>query len=217
MKKEAPTGSAVPVPAQAGPAATPIQFDPDEQSGVLNRLKRAQGQLGGVIRMLEEGGDCEKIVTQLAACSRALDKAGFSIMATAYGMRGELVDGMDVLDVREAALRALAEAREGHPVLIEARTYRYKGHSMSDPQKYRTREEVDEYKKQDPILILETRMKEEGLWDAARAEAQDRAAEEATKDAVEFAENSAEPAPHTLYEDIYAGEPFFMAPSGQPV
>ena len=88
---------------------------------------------------------------------------------------------------------------------------------MSDPQKYRTREEVDEYKKQDPILILETRMKEEGLWDAARAEAQDKAAEEATRDSVEFAENSAEPALHTLYEDIYAAEPFFMAPSGQPV
>ena len=77
MKKEAPTGSAVPVPAQAGPAATPIQFDPDEQSGVLNRLKRAQGQLGGVIRMLEEGRDCGDIVTQLAAVSKALDRVGF--------------------------------------------------------------------------------------------------------------------------------------------
>jgi pyruvate dehydrogenase E1 component alpha subunit len=140
----------------------------------------------------------------------------FSIMATSYGMRGELVDGMDVLEVRDAALRALSEAREGHPILIEARTYRYKGHSMSDPQKYRTRDEVDEYKKQDPILFLETRMKEEGLWDDAQAEAQDRAAEEATKDAVDFAETSAEPALHTLYEDIYAGEPFFMAPSGGP-
>lgn len=137
----------------------------------------------------------------------------FSVMATAYGMRGELVDGMDVLEVRDAALRALAEAREGHPVLIEARTYRYKGHSMSDPQKYRTREEVEEYKKQDPILILESRMKEDGVWDEAKAETQDRAAEQATKEAVEFAESSAEPALHTLYEDIYAGEPFFMAPS----
>ena len=87
---------------------------------------------------------------------------------------------------------------------------------MSDPQKYRTRDEVEEYKKQDPILILENRMKEEGVWDPAKAEAQDRAAEEATKDSVEFAENSAEPALHTLYEDIYAGEPFFMAPSGGP-
>ncbi|HOE36951.1 MAG TPA: pyruvate dehydrogenase (acetyl-transferring) E1 component subunit alpha [Kiritimatiellia bacterium] len=138
----------------------------------------------------------------------------FSVMATAYGMRGELVDGMDVLEVRDAAGRALAEAREGHPVLIEARTYRYKGHSMSDPQKYRTREEVEKYKReQDPILILETLMKEAGHWDDARAAAQDRAAEEISKESVDFAERSAEPAVHTLYEDIYAGEPFFMAPS----
>lgn len=140
----------------------------------------------------------------------------FSIMANSYGMRGQLVDGMDVLEVRDAALRALKEAREGRPVLIEARTYRYKGHSMSDPQKYRTRDEVEEYKKQDPILILEARMKEEGIWDDAKAEAQDQAAQEATKDSVEFAEQSAEPALHTIYEDIYAGPPVFMAPSGGP-
>ena len=76
-----------------------------------------------------------------------------------------------------------------------------------------TRDEVEEYKKQDPILILEHRMKEAGRWDDAKAEAQDRAAEEATKEAVDFAENSAAPALHTLYEDVYAGEPFFMAPS----
>lgn len=138
----------------------------------------------------------------------------FSIMATSYGMRGERVDGMDVLEVYDAAVRALAEARDGHPVLIEARTYRYKGHSMSDPQSYRTREEVEQFRKtQDPILILETLMKEAGHWDDERATAQDRKAEEATRDSVEFAEASAEPALHTLYEDIYAGEPFFMAPS----
>ncbi len=140
----------------------------------------------------------------------------FSVMATAYGMRGELVDGMDVLAVRDAAQRALAEAREGNPVLLEARTYRYKGHPMSDPQKYRTRDEVEEYKKQDPILILEARIRDDGLWDDDRAAEQDQAAADAAKDAVEFAEQSPEPALHTLYEDIYAGEPFFMAPSGQP-
>jgi len=140
----------------------------------------------------------------------------FSVMATSYGMRGEQIDGMDVLAVRDAAQRALAEAREGNPVLLEARTYRYKGHSMSDPQKYRTRDEVEEYKKQDPILILEARIRDDGLWDDDRAAEQDQAAADAAKDAVEFAEQSPEPALHTLYEDIYAGEPFFMAPSGQP-
>jgi pyruvate dehydrogenase E1 component alpha subunit len=105
----------------------------------------------------------------------------FSLMASAYGVRGERVDGMDVLAVRDAAVRALKDARAGRPVLIEARTYRYKGHSMSDPQKYRTRDEVDEYRKQDPIYLLEEKIKAAGA--------------------------------HTIYEDVYAGRPFFM---GEP-
>jgi pyruvate dehydrogenase E1 component alpha subunit len=140
----------------------------------------------------------------------------FSLMASAYGIRGELVDGMNVLTVRDAAQRALADARQGKPVLIEARTYRYKGHSMSDPQKYRTREEVEEYKKQDPILILEDTMKQAKLWDEAKAAAQDAEADKLVAESVAFAEAAPEPALHTLYEDIYAGEAFFMAPSGGP-
>ena len=134
----------------------------------------------------------------------------FSLMASAYGVRGERVDGMDVLAVRDAAVRALEDARAGRPVLIEARTYRYKGHSMSDPQKYRTRDEVDEYRKQDPIYLLEERMKAAGSWDEARAAAQDEAADAMAAGAVAFAESSPEPALHTIYEDVYAGEPFFM-------
>jgi len=136
----------------------------------------------------------------------------FSLMASAYGIRGELVDGMDVMAVRDAATRALADARAGRPVLIEARTYRYKGHSMSDPQKYRTRDEVEEYKRQDPILILEELMKKEAAWDEAKAAKQDEDAAAVVAEAVAFAEASPEPALHTLYEDIYAGEPFFMQP-----
>jgi len=134
----------------------------------------------------------------------------FSLMASAYGVRGERVDGMDVLAVRDAALRALDDARNGNPVLIEARTYRYKGHSMSDPQKYRTRDEVDEYRKQDPIYLLEEKMKAADAWDEGRAQAQDEAADAMADEAVAFAEASPEPALHTIYEDVYAGEPFFM-------
>lgn len=137
----------------------------------------------------------------------------FSLMAAAYGVRGERVDGMDVLAVRDAAVRALKDARAGRPVLIEARTYRYKGHSMSDPQKYRTRDEVDEYRKQDPIYLLEEKMKASGAWDEARAAAQDAAADAMAAGAVAFAESSAEPALHTIYEDVYAVRPFFM---GEP-
>jgi len=136
----------------------------------------------------------------------------FSLMASAYGLRGEQVDGMNVLAVLDAAERAVADAKQGKPVLIEARTYRYKGHSMSDPQKYRTREEIDEYKKQDPVLILDDYLKEQGLWDEQKAAAQEEKAVAITAGAVDFAEQAAEPALHTLYEDIYAGEAFFMEP-----
>ena len=76
-----------------------MQLDPDEMVKVINRLKRAQGQLAGVVRMLEDGRDCEDVVMQLSAVSRALDKAGFAIIAT--GMRQCLTetDGETTLDV----------------------------------------------------------------------------------------------------------------------
>jgi DNA-binding FrmR family transcriptional regulator len=73
-----------------------MQLPNDDMTPVVNRLKRAQGQLSGVLRMLEEGRDCEDIVTQLAAVSRALDRAGFAIVAS--GMRQCMVEGEDGLD-----------------------------------------------------------------------------------------------------------------------
>lgn len=78
-----------------------VQLPTDELGPVLNRIKRAQGQLAGVLRMLEEGRDCEDVVTQLAAVSRALDRAGFAIVAT--GLRECLSsgDGLDSLDAQK--------------------------------------------------------------------------------------------------------------------
>lgn len=78
-----------------------MELDPKDMGKVINRLKRAQGQLGGVLRMLDEGRDCEDVVTQLAAVSRALDRAGFAIIAT--GMRRCLLeaDGSTTLDVEK--------------------------------------------------------------------------------------------------------------------
>jgi DNA-binding FrmR family transcriptional regulator len=77
------------------------ELKPEEMGAVINRIKRAQGQLGGVLRMLEEGRECEDVVTQLAAVSRALDRAGFAIVAT--GLQQCLADGetMDSLDVQK--------------------------------------------------------------------------------------------------------------------
>jgi DNA-binding FrmR family transcriptional regulator len=78
-----------------------MELDPTEMAPVVNRIKRAQGQLAGVLRMLEEGRDCEDVVTQLAAVSRALDRAGFAIVAS--GLRQCLAtgDGLDGIDARK--------------------------------------------------------------------------------------------------------------------
>lgn len=76
-----------------------MELDPAAMSPVINRIKRAQGQLGGVLRMIEEGRDCEDIVTQLAAVSKALDRAGFAIVAT--GLQQCLSEGGDAVDVQK--------------------------------------------------------------------------------------------------------------------
>jgi DNA-binding FrmR family transcriptional regulator len=76
-----------------------MELDPQEMKPVINRIRRAQGQLGGVLRMLEEGRDCEDVVTQLAAVSRALDRAGFAIVASGLQecmARGDATDAVDV-------------------------------------------------------------------------------------------------------------------------
>lgn len=75
-----------------------MQLDPEEMAPVINRIKRAQGQLGGVLRMLEEGRECEDVVTQLAAVSKALDRAGFAIVANGLQMcmKGDSTDELDL-------------------------------------------------------------------------------------------------------------------------
>lgn len=80
---------------------TVVQLSPDAMGPVINRLKRAQGQLGGVLRMLEEGRECEDVVTQLAAVSRALDRAGFAIVATGLKQCLSEEGGADALDVKK--------------------------------------------------------------------------------------------------------------------
>ena len=119
-------------------------------------------------------------------------------------MKGYVCDGLDILDVYQTAQEAVASARNGEPAFIEARTYRYKGHSMSDPQKYRTREEVDAYKQRDAILLLKSRLEAANMlsqedWDTIVA-----LCETAVDEAVNFAEKSPEPAPGELFTDIFA-------------
>src|SRR5690606_1065828 len=121
-----------------------------------------------------------------------------------FGIPGEQVDGMDVLAVRDAAARAVKRAREGGgPFILEVKTYRYRGHSMSDPAKYRTKEEVDEVKKtRDPIDHIKTLLQQ-----AAATEDELKAIDNEIKaivaEAVQFAQESPEPDPSELYTDVY--------------
>ena len=125
--------------------------------------------------------------------------------AAAYGMPGVTADGMDALAVHAAAEEAVARARAGEgPTLLECLTYRFRGHSRSDRQRYRSREEVEAWRQRDPIPRLVRRMVDEGLLteqDAAGLEAEARAAVE---EAVRFAEASPEPDPATLLDGVYA-------------
>ncbi|GAB6276024.1 MAG: pyruvate dehydrogenase (acetyl-transferring) E1 component subunit alpha [Rectinema sp.] len=128
----------------------------------------------------------------------------FSVTAGAYGMKGSSCNGLDVLDVRATIEKAVAEARLGRPSLVEARTYRYKGHSMSDPQKYRTREEIDEYRKRDAIQSFRSRLSEEKILSEEEWSALTQRINTQIEEAVAFAEESPEPALSELYTDIYA-------------
>jgi pyruvate dehydrogenase E1 component subunit alpha len=136
---------------------------------------------------------------------RAMSLSDVSQKACAYEMASEFVDGMDVLAVREATLRAVERAREGYlPTLIEVRTYRFMGHSMSDPGSYRTRAEIEKYQERDPIKLFSEGLKEQKLIDDAQLKAIDQEVREVVEHAVRFAEESQEPAPEELYTDIYA-------------
>ena len=122
-----------------------------------------------------------------------------------FRIPGEEVDGMDVLAVKAAAQKAADHARSGKgPYILEMKTYRYRGHSMSDPAKYRTRDEVDEVRKtRDPIDHLQELLAKKGWADEAALKAVDAEVKKIVADAAEFARTSPEPEPSELYTDVY--------------
>ncbi|MDF2900688.1 MAG: pdhA [Phenylobacterium sp.] len=122
-----------------------------------------------------------------------------------FRIPGEEVDGMDVLAVKAAAKKAADHARSGKgPYILEMKTYRYRGHSMSDPAKYRTRDEVDEVRKtRDPIDHLQELLAKKGWADEAALKAVDAEVKKIVADAAEFARTSPEPEPSELYTDVY--------------
>ena len=125
-----------------------------------------------------------------------------------FKIDGEMVDGMDVLAVKEAADRAVATCRQGKgPVLIEMKTYRYRGHSMSDPAKYRSKEEVSKMRSEsDPIDQIKRRLLDGKLLSEDQLKKIDKEIKAVVSEAAEFAQNSPEPDPSELYTDILVAE-----------
>jgi pyruvate dehydrogenase E1 component alpha subunit len=126
-------------------------------------------------------------------------------MGLSYGIKGNQVNGMDVLSVYEAVSDEVQRIRkEKRPGFLEVKTYRYKGHSMSDPAKYRTREELESYRIQDPILILKSIMVQQKVLDEQEYEEIDKTIKIQCEEAVKFAEESPVPSDELLYQDVLA-------------
>jgi pyruvate dehydrogenase E1 component alpha subunit len=141
------------------------------------------------------------------ALERASALYDISERACSYDMANEVVDGQDVLTMYAAMDRAVQRARsEKHPTLLEVRTYRFMGHSMSDPihGHYRTREEVEDQRKRDPITVWSHRLMEDGLMDEAAVRSMDKEILDEVEDAYQFADEAPDPEPEQLYTDVYA-------------
>jgi pyruvate dehydrogenase E1 component subunit alpha len=139
---------------------------------------------------------------------RAMSFQDISQKACAYEIVSEFVDGMDVLAVREATDRAVERARKEYlPTLLEVRTYRFMGHSMSDPGNYRTRAEIEKYQQRDPIKLFAASLKEEKIVADKELEEIDAQVKEEVDRALKFADESPLPNPDELYTDVYANPP----------
>ncbi|RAI95292.1 pyruvate dehydrogenase (acetyl-transferring) E1 component subunit alpha [Algoriphagus yeomjeoni] len=147
------------------------------------------------------------------AVKRSSNVEDLSTLGESYDMPSFAVDGMNVEAVHEAVAEAAERARRGDgPTLLEMRTYRYKGHSMSDPQKYRTKEEVEEYKQRDPMEQVLATIKENNILTEEEIEEIVKGVKQKVTDAVKFAEESPWPDGQDAFKDVYIQEdyPFVM-------
>jgi pyruvate dehydrogenase E1 component alpha subunit len=126
--------------------------------------------------------------------------------AEGYGMPNARIEGMDVMQVREAALKYFEQVRKQGPFFLEIMTYRYRGHSMGDPERYRTADEVKKWHEEDPIGIYNKYLIENNFAAKNELDDIDTQVKAEVEDAVEFAESSPEPAPEALFEHIYVEE-----------
>jgi len=136
---------------------------------------------------------------------RGMSSRSIAKKAEAFEMANEFVDGMDVMAVREATMRAIERARKDSlPTLLEVRSYRYMGHSMSDPGNYRSRDEIKKYQERDPIILFKDSLKESKILTEKDFEKIEQEAIEAVEKALKFAEESPLPNDKELFTDVYA-------------
>lgn len=141
------------------------------------------------------------------AVTRASAVSDIRQKAIGYGMPNRAVDGMDVLAVRKAAEEMIEEIRAGSgPQFLEANTYRFRGHSMGDPERYRSQEEIKKWEEDDPINVYAKRLISGRHATQADLDEIEKSVESEMAEAVEFAENSPEPSLDTLYDNVYVEE-----------
>jgi pyruvate dehydrogenase E1 component alpha subunit len=135
--------------------------------------------------------------------ARASAVANIYEKGCAYDIANRQLNGQDIIEMYQNVDEALEYARKEGPVLLEALTYRYSGHSMGDPERYRSKTEIEEWRARDPIARLEDQMVSKGMADAATFEEIRRQAEAGLVEIVEFAEQSPEPEEASLCEFVY--------------
>ncbi len=123
--------------------------------------------------------------------------------AEGYGMPNGCVDGMNVIEVHEATKAALKQVRNEGPYMLEAMTYRFRGHSMGDPERYRESTEIEKWRQDDPIGIFRNILIEEKNFDEETLDAEEAKAESQVEEAIRFAESSPDPKPDTLFDYVY--------------
>jgi pyruvate dehydrogenase E1 component alpha subunit len=140
------------------------------------------------------------------AVSRASAVDQIRQKAEGYNMPNERIEGMDVLQVHSAAKKAIEKVRNSGPYFLEILTYRYRGHSMGDPERYREQDEVQKWQENDPIGIFRKHLLDKGGFDQKALDEEEAKVEVELQEAVEFAESSPDPDPDALFEDIYVEE-----------
>ncbi|HWQ80180.1 MAG TPA: thiamine pyrophosphate-dependent dehydrogenase E1 component subunit alpha [Anaerovoracaceae bacterium] len=136
--------------------------------------------------------------------SKSMNIKNVAERAAAYGIKGQIIDGNNVVEVHEAVKKAKEYVKKNGPILIESKTYRWLGHSKSDANVYRTKEEINSWKEKDPIKQHRNYLEDNKIFSAAELDAMEKQAKEDIEKAVEFAQNSPFPPLDIILEDVYA-------------